>query len=1370
MAKRSTALLALIYNHLLEHGLSETARKLQLESGENFNSQKKTLEKMYKHWNKKSKKKSGKKNEAQTKKTDQQDPVVTQSAEDKGDEAKKAVPGAQDKKVSVKRTVKMKVVEPKEMDPAKKSAPKAAPRSRKRAAPSTEIPAASAQGGDDPDGEEEMASSAPGTEPPLKPTPAATAKSKTTNARAAKQLKRGSAKTTPEAAAGETLVAANGEAVVISDVSNNSESSDETDIEKQVRAAAPKAAKTTAAPAKAKRGSSKTTGVTPTTKVSTAARKTTSAKTKENSDSKKVPAPAVSKVKAAAQKVAKTTEKKGRSKTTAATSAPKGRTAVRKSPAKKVTPENSEEPDLDIEFVSPTPESTAPSNMVTSYQKVPVRPIALQTMEEEDGSESSETESEEEPVTQEKIASPKKRTIPASPAKITSAQTAKPAAATQDSKTSAESDSEPEMKAPQVPTPAVAATKQKPRAKPTAVTPASQISAAAVRSPAKMAADESSEESDSDDALSSAVKAPGLSIGRPSPKPSAPIPARVPDSDAESESSDSSDSDLQPGQKVIASQNKTPASAGKTIVTGKMMAQSQPSQDSSETSESEEEEPQAAVPTPQQRTPALGAKGTREVFTAAQPDEESSSEESEDDSDEPISQKVQTPAVAARKPKYISKPTAVTPSSQGSAAAGRTPAKMAAEETSEESDSDDEPSSAVKTPSLTRGAPSPKPPAPIPPRVADSDADSESSDSSDSEETAGLNDQASQTKITAKLSSSVVKTEVDEKMPSQDGSETSESEEEKPQLAVTSPPQRKPALAATPPQRKPALAATPPQRKPALAATPPQRKPALAATPPQRKPILAAKGKQEFPAVVNPGSSSEESEDSDEPGKSVPTPAVAVRKQTSITKPTAGTPASQSSIAAVRTPAKMAADESSEESDSDDEVEAPAQIPAKATVKGKSALAQMPTPSKLGAVKSAGKTPVAMTQATAKVSIKSPVSYTEEAAKKKTTVTTLAKHKSSTSIHILTSTPVLASPAKGKAGLKTAPVLAKDTSESESDEEEESQQIAALAPTTTKASVKKGKGSDMASPSKVRAVKSAGPIAKGASDSSESESSKERAAKGKMASLASSQKTAKKTVGKVSEDVPGTAGDSADDAGELDNSQSLLQAKSKKRKLSLHKKDKTTPANESIEKPSGKKSNVQTQPEAKPTPPAPVTPAGLLDSEEETVLALLEGRSPKKAKVKKHSAMKSRDVAAATVTVQDSSVLEKSLPQHVTSFHSEDEDFIIKSPAVPEHGQLSAKKSSKKRKSASEDSLFEEKDKKAKKAKREENLMADVAEEATSPKSSKKEKSEKKKDGDKTKKESKKLMESLMASFGESTDSGVGLQSKPRKKKVTNND
>ncbi|XP_073505900.1 treacle protein isoform X6 [Phyllobates terribilis] len=1334
MAKRSTALLALIYNHLLEHGLSETARKLQLESGENFNSQKKTLEKMYKHWNKKSKKKSGKKNEAQTKKTDQQDPVVTQSAEDKGDEAKKAVPGAQDKKVSVKRTVKMKVVEPKEMDPAKKSAPKAAPRSRKRAAPSTEIPAASAQGGDDPDGEEEMASSAPGTEPPLKPTPAATAKSKTTNARAAKQLKRGSAKTTPEAAAGETLVAANGEAVVISDVSNNSESSDETDIEKQqkapapavskVRAAAPKAAKTTAAPAKAKRGSSKTTGVTPTTKVSTAARKTTSAKTKENSDSKKVPAPAVSKVKAAAQKVAKTTEKKGRSKTTAATSAPKGRTAVRKSPAKKVTPENSEEPDLDIEFVSPTPESTAPSNMVTSYQKVPVRPIALQTMEEEDGSESSETESEEEPVTQEKIASPKKRTIPASPAKITSAQTAKPAAATQDSKTSAESDSEPEMKAPQVPTPAVAATKQKPRAKPTAVTPASQISAAAVRSPAKMAADESSEESDSDDA----------------------------------------------GQKVIASQNKTPASAGKTIVTGKMMAQSQPSQDSSETSESEEEEPQAAVPTPQQRTPALGAKGTREVFTAAQPDEESSSEESEDDSDEPISQKVQTPAVAARKPKYISKPTAVTPSSQGSAAAGRTPAKMAAEETSEESDSDDEPSSAVKTPSLTRGAPSPKPPAPIPPRVADSDADSESSDSSDSEETAGLNDQASQTKITAKLSSSVVKTEVDEKMPSQDGSETSESEEEKPQLAVTSPPQRKPALAATPPQRKPALAATPPQRKPALAATPPQRKPALAATPPQRKPILAAKGKQEFPAVVNPGSSSEESEDSDEPGKSVPTPAVAVRKQTSITKPTAGTPASQSSIAAVRTPAKMAADESSEESDSDDEVEAPAQIPAKATVKGKSALAQMPTPSKLGAVKSAGKTPVAMTQATAKVSIKSPVSYTEEAAKKKTTVTTLAKHKSSTSIHILTSTPVLASPAKGKAGLKTAPVLAKDTSESESDEEEESQQIAALAPTTTKASVKKGKGSDMASPSKVRAVKSAGPIAKGASDSSESESSKERAAKGKMASLASSQKTAKKTVGKVSEDVPGTAGDSADDAGELDNSQSLLQAKSKKRKLSLHKKDKTTPANESIEKPSGKKSNVQTQPEAKPTPPAPVTPAGLLDSEEETVLALLEGRSPKKAKVKKHSAMKSRDVAAATVTVQDSSVLEKSLPQHVTSFHSEDEDFIIKSPAVPEHGQLSAKKSSKKRKSASEDSLFEEKDKKAKKAKREENLMADVAEEATSPKSSKKEKSEKKKDGDKTKKESKKLMESLMASFGESTDSGVGLQSKPRKKKVTNND
>ncbi|XP_077122445.1 uncharacterized protein LOC143776677 [Ranitomeya variabilis] len=1140
------------------------------------------------------------------------------------------------------------------MDATKKPASKAraAPRSRKLATQSkpsaTEIPAVSAQGIDDPDGMEVMAS--PVTEPPLKPTRAATIKSKTTNSRAATQPKRASAKT--PASAIESLEAVNSTAVVKND---GSESSDETDIEKQKAPApaaskvrAPRAAKTTAAQAKTKRGSSKATGVTPTSKV----RKRSSTKTKENvedlnSDGKqKSPTPTASKAKAAASRAAKTTAmkaKKGYARTAAATLASRSRTTARKSST--ITMEKSEESDHDseIQFVPSTPEAAAPSNVLTSNQKAPVRPFAQQSMTD-DSSESSETESEEEPVVQEKTTSPKKRTIHASPAKVASAQAPKPEAAARDSESSHESDSEPEMKAAQVPTPTVVATKS--RAKPTAVTPASQSSAAAVRSPAKMVADESSEESDSDDAPSSAVKAPGLTIGNPSPKQSVPIPALVPDSDAESESSDSSDSELQPGQKVIASQNKTAVkpstSASKTIVTGKMVAQSKPSQDSSETSESEEEEPQAAVATPQQRALALGAKGIRAVFSAAQPDEESSAEESEDDSDEPVkpvSQKVPTPAVTASKLKSTIVPTAVTPLSQGSFAAVKIPAEMMADETSEESDSDDEPCPVVKTPGLTRGTPSPKTSAPIPPRVADSDADSESSDSSDSEENVGLKDQASQTKITANRSSSVVKTEVDEKTvvqskPSQDSSETSESEEEKPQLSV-----------ATPQQRKTALAAMPQQRKTTLGATPQQIKPTLGATPQQIKPTLA------IPAVARSDESgSEETEDSDEPGKSVPTPALSARNLKSISKSTALTPASQSSIAAVRSPAKMAADESSEDSNSDDEVEVLAQIPVNPTVKKvKTALAQTPSPSKLGILKSAGKTPVAMAQATAKVSSKSP----------------------------------------------------------------------------------------------------------------EMDSYKEVAAKGRMESVLSSQKTVKKTAAKVSEDVPGTAGVFADDASEPENSQSLLQATPKKRKLFLDKKDKTTPANESTEMTSGKKSKVKTQLEAKPTPPAPITPAGLLDSEEETVLALLEGRNPKKARLKKNS--KSGDVAAAPVTVQDSSILERSLPRHVTSFPSEDEDFIIKSPAVPELGQLSAKKSSKKRKSASQDSLCEEKDKKAKKAKKEKLMAADVAEETTSPIPSKKEKSEKKKD--KTRKESKKLMESLMVSFGESTDSGVGLQSKPKKKR-----
>ncbi|XP_077122435.1 uncharacterized protein LOC143776671 isoform X2 [Ranitomeya variabilis] len=1268
MAKRNTALLALIYNHLLQHGLLKTARKLQQESGEHFNSHKKTLENMFKHWNKKDKKKR-EKNDASSNKTCQQEPISAEASGDKGD-----VLVTQDKKVPVKRTVKRKIVDPEAMDATKKPASKAraAPRSRKLATQSkpsaTEIPAVSAQGIDDPDGMEVMAS--PVTEPPLKPTRAATIKSKTTNSRAATQPKRASAKT--PASAIESLEAVNSTAVVKND---GSESSDETDIEKQKATApaaskvrAPRAAKTTAAQAKTKRGSSKATGVTPTSKV----RKRSSTKTKENvedlnTDGKqKSPTPTASKAKAAASRAAKTTAtkaKKGSAKTAAATLASKSRTTARKSST--ITMEKSEESDHDSEsqFVPSTPEAAAPSNVPTSNQKAPVRPTALQSMTD-DSSESSETESEEETVVQEKTTSPKKRTIHASLAKVASAQGPKPEAATQGSESSDESDSEPEMKAAQVPTPTIVATKS--RAKPTAMTPASQSSAAVVGSPAKMVADESSEESDSGHEPSSALKAPGLTIGNPSPKPSLPIPALVPDSDAESESSDSSDSELQPGQKVIASQNKTAVkpqtSASKTIVTGKMVAQSKPSQDSSETRESEEEEHQAAVATPQQRTLALGAKGIREVFSSPRPDEESSSEESEDDSDEPVkpvSQKVPTPAVTASKLKSTIVPTAATPLSQGSFAAVKIPAEMAADETSEESDSDDEPCPVVKTPGLTRGTPSPKTSAPIPARVADSDADSESSDSSDSGENVGLKHQASQTKITVNRSSSVVKTEVDEKTvaqskPSQDSSETSESEEEKPQLSVATPQQRKTALASTPQQRKTALASTPQQRKTALAATPQQIKPTLAATPQQIKPALAAKGMQGIPAVARSDeSSSEETEDSDEPGKSVPTPALSARNLKSISKSTALTPASQSSVAAVRSPAKMAANESSEDSDSDNEVEVLAQIPVNPTVKKvKTALAQTPTPSKLGILKSAGKTPVAMAQAAGTMSSKSP----------------------------------------------------------------------------------------------------------------EMASYKEVAAKGRMESVLSGQKTVKKTAAKVSEDVPGTAGVFADDASEPENSQSLLKATPKKRKLFLEKKDKTTPANESTEMTSGKKSKVKTQLEAKPTPPAPITPAGLLDSEEETVLALLEGRSPKKARLKKNS--KSGDVAAAPVTVQDSSVLERSLPRHVTSFPSEDEDFIIKSPAVPELGQLSAKKSSKKRKSASQDSLCEEKDKKAKNAKREEKLMAAVvAEETTSLIPSKKEKSEKKKDGNKTRKESKKLMESLMVSFGESTDSGVGLQSKPKKKR-----
>ncbi|KAM4037935.1 treacle protein isoform 1-T1 [Anomaloglossus baeobatrachus] len=1273
MGKHNTAVLTLIYNHLLQHGLCKTAKKLQAESGVKFDSHEKTLIDMYKLWNRRDQQS---KKKARSKKTSEQNPTSSESSENKGTEAGIK---AEDKEVSAKKTGKT-------MNPARKSTAKgkAAPRSKKLASLTqpleSETPAAeaSAPGSDGRDHKEEIAPSdtAPTIEPPSRSTKSARVRSKPTNTKAAKQPKRVSSKTT-KAAATKLLTAANGPARDNDEVGDGSKSNDETDIEKQIAPAlagfeikAPTpSAKTAAAEAKAKKGSTKTPA-----KRTTTARKAPAKASSEDlhSDSKQAPVPAVSAVIAAASSAktaaAQARAKRGSAKTTAVTPAAKGSTATGKTPAKKVSSESSEESDLDSDFVPSSIELSAPSNVVTPNRIASVRPGALQSMAD-DSSESSETESEEEPVKQiqkktpspkksaistspakaprapapklaaatqdsesrddsdsepemkapqiqKKTPSPKKSAIATSPAKAARAPAPKLAAATQDSESSDDSDSEPEMKAPQVPTPAAVATKQMSRAKPIAVTPASQSIAAAGRTPAKMAADESSEESDSDD-----------------------------------------------GQKVSASQKKTspkpPSSAGRTAVAGKMIAQPKPSQDSSETSESEEEEPQIAATAPQQRTPALGAKGKPVVFTAAQPDEESSSEESEDDSDEPVKAKSRapTPAVTARTVKSVMKPTALTPSSQGSAAAARTPAKMAADETSEDSDSDDEePISAVKPSVLT--TPSAKPSAPPSAHVPDSDADSESSDSSDSEEI--TKNQGSQTKISATLPAPVGKSKVAGKniaqsKPTQD--ETESSEEEKPQVAVLKLQLRNPAL---------------------------------------------ARGKQGVAAQADE-SSSEESEDSDEPAKSVPAPAIAARKPKSIAKPTALTLVSQSSFCAVSSPAKMAAEESSEESDSEDEVEARALTPAKATVKkGKSPLPQTPSPSKLGTVKSATKTPVAINQATAKVS--NEPSEKDPSKEKKTSRTTVAKQKSSTASPLLTVMSDVASPAKGKAGVKMAPVLAKNTSESESDVNESKQ--------------------------------------------------------GKVLSPSSSQKSARK----VSGDVSRTAGDSADDGSEPDASQSLLQSKPKKRKLSLGKKDKTTPVNESTEKTSGKKAKVQTQPETKPSPPAPSTPSALLDSEEETVLALLEGRSPKKAKLKKSSSTKRGVVADTVVTENDSNVLEKSLLQPVATFLTEDDDFNVKSPGTLD--QLSSKKSRKKRKIASEDSMTEEKDKKAKKVREKEKVMADSeAEMATSPKPSKKEKSDlDKKENHKTKKESKKLMQSQMASFGESTDSGVGLQPKPKKK------
>ncbi|CAH2276020.1 treacle isoform X6 [Pelobates cultripes] len=238
---------------------------------------------------------------------------------------------------------------------------------------------------------------------------------------------------------------------------------------------------------------------------------------------------------------------------------------------------------------------------------------------------------------------------------------------------------------------------------------------------------------------------------------------------------------------------------------------------------------------------------------------------------------------------------------------------------------------------------------------------------------------------------------------------------------------------------------------------------------------------------------------------------------------------------------------------------------------------------------------------------------------------------------------------------------------------------------------------------------------------------------------------------------------------ELVNSQALLKtplpAQASSPKVKTDKKNKQTSA------PNKEKKKNKSKPKGKPT----ATPAQLsmLESEEETVQALLEGRSPKKNKVKNDGSKKkvstSKVGTAPVLPEQDHNKhgLTPALPQPL---------LPVTVTPLPQ----SEKKSSKKRKLPTEDGLAKKKaklDKKAKKEKKKGKKSKMVEGEAgvlePKAKSSKKDKKKPDKKSKKKKKESK----DKKKKSGEKTDpeaaqtegshiSSTDKTSKPKKKKL----
>lgn len=107
MAYRSSKLLALVHQHLMQHGYTKTARELQIENGEKLSTPRVSLVDIYKFWIKNATEKDRKPKNSQSKKLRVQDPNSPSESSEREDNGAGLVV-AQDKKRSAKKPGKIK--------------------------------------------------------------------------------------------------------------------------------------------------------------------------------------------------------------------------------------------------------------------------------------------------------------------------------------------------------------------------------------------------------------------------------------------------------------------------------------------------------------------------------------------------------------------------------------------------------------------------------------------------------------------------------------------------------------------------------------------------------------------------------------------------------------------------------------------------------------------------------------------------------------------------------------------------------------------------------------------------------------------------------------------------------------------------------------------------------------------------------------------------------------------------------------------------------------------------------------------------------------------------------------------------------------